>query len=204
MRTPLRLVPLLAGLALVFSGCEHSDTSTGLVSKRQPGEPIEGLNKDDRAPDIEGEDGDGRPLKLSDYRGKVVLLDFWGDWCPHCRAMISHERKLVKRLEGKPFVLLGVNSDVKRDDFRKVQIDKHISWRSWWDGRDGPIADQYNVRGWPMLYLLDERGVIRWISKGRPKESALDKAIDELLKELEEPGRERVGQAPRTHPFGQT
>ncbi|MHB1425168.1 MAG: TlpA family protein disulfide reductase [Gemmataceae bacterium] len=53
------------------------------------------------APEIEAEDIDGKKFKLSDYRGKVVLLDFWGNWRPPCRAMYPHERSLVKRLEGK-------------------------------------------------------------------------------------------------------
>jgi hypothetical protein len=66
------------------------------------------------APEITGEDLDGKPMKLSDYRGKVVLLTFWGHWCGPCRSMYPHERSLVKRLEGQPFALLGVNSDTDR------------------------------------------------------------------------------------------
>jgi thiol-disulfide isomerase/thioredoxin len=193
MRTPLRWVWLLTALVLFLAGCGNPDPPDRLLSQRQTDEPSVGLSKNDRAPDIEGEDADGKLFKLSDYRGKVVLLDFWGDWCPHCRAMIPHERKLVKRLEGKPFVLLGVNSDPERDDLKAVQTGKHITWRSWWDGQDGPIAEAYNVHSWPRLYLLDERRVIRWIGKGRPKDSLLDKVVDGLVKEVEEQGNEKVG-----------
>jgi thiol-disulfide isomerase/thioredoxin len=64
-------------------------------------------------PEIEGEDLDGIPFKLSDYRGKVVMLDFWGHWCPPCRAMYGHEQELTQDLSDQPFVLLGVNSDSK-------------------------------------------------------------------------------------------
>jgi thiol-disulfide isomerase/thioredoxin len=53
-------------------------------------------------PDLAGEDLDGVAFKLSDYRGKVVLLDFWAHWCGHCMEVVPHERSMVERLAGKP------------------------------------------------------------------------------------------------------
>ena len=55
------------------------------------------------APDIDGEDIDGKPMKLSQYRGKVVVLVFWGTWCGPCMSLIPHEKALVERLRGRPF-----------------------------------------------------------------------------------------------------
>lgn len=97
--------------------------------------------------------------------------------------MYPHERSLVKRLEGKPFVLLGVNSDSK-DRLRRAMKKENITWRSWWDGGNtsGPIAKAWNVKGWPTIYLLDAKGVIRYRDL-RDKE--LDEAIDTLIKEAE-------------------
>ncbi|MBM3833822.1 MAG: TlpA family protein disulfide reductase [Verrucomicrobia bacterium] len=76
--------------------------------------------------------------------------------------MYPHERSLVKKLEGKPFVLLGVNSDPKAR-FRAVMKKENITWRSWWDGGNtsGPIASAWGIRGWPTLYLIDHKGIIR-------------------------------------------
>ena len=88
------------------------------------------------APEISGEDLGGKPLRLSDHRGKVVVICFWATWCGPCMAMVPHERELVARLEGKPFVLLGVNSDESKDrEKAKEATDaKRMTWPSWWDG----------------------------------------------------------------------
>ena len=101
--------------------------------------------------------------------------------------MYPHERSLVKRLADRPFVLLGVNSDDNRDEVKKVLERNQLSWRSWWDGgsTQGPIATKYNVRGWPTLYLLDHKGVIRHKWLGGPGDRVLDEAIEKLVKEAE-------------------
>ena len=98
--------------------------------------------------------------------------------------MYPHERSLVKRLETKPFALLGINSD-PRDRLKQTMKRERMTWRSWWDGGNtsGPIATKWNVRAWPTIYVLDQKGVIRF--KG-PREKEMDKAVDKLLEELEE------------------
>jgi hypothetical protein len=96
--------------------------------------------------------------------------------------MYPHERSLVKRLEAKPFALLGINSDPK-NRLRQAMKKENITWRSWWDGgsTDGPIAKAWNIKGWPTIYVLDHKGVIRYRDV---REKALDEAVDALLKEL--------------------
>ena len=100
--------------------------------------------------------------------------------------MYPHERSLVQKMEGKPFVLLGVNSDPKKNILAAMEREK-ITWPFFWDGgnTNGPIAKKYGVRGWPTIYVLDGNGVIR--AKG-PRGEALDKVVDELLKQMEAKG----------------
>ena len=97
--------------------------------------------------------------------------------------MYPHERSLVKRLEGKPFAIIGVNSDADRTALKDVLKKENITWRSFWDegSTDGPIARRWNVHGWPTLYLIDAKGVIRY--RDLREEKALDKAIDDLVAE---------------------
>ena len=95
--------------------------------------------------------------------------------------MYPHERSLVKRLANEPFALIGVNSDPKEKVVAALKRD-NITWRSFWDGGStgGPIASRWNVRGWPTIYVLDQKGVIRFKNVRGP---AMDKAVDELLAE---------------------
>ena len=99
--------------------------------------------------------------------------------------MYPHERSLVKRLENKPFALLGVNSDRDRQALKQVLQRENITWRSWWDGGStgGPIATQWDIDGWPSIFVIDHKGIIRYRNV-RGKE--LDTAVDTLLQELEQ------------------
>ncbi len=134
------------------------------------------------APEIEGPDLDDRPLKLSDHRGKVVVLAFWGSWCGPCMAAIPQERELARRLQGKPFVLLGVNAREKPEAARKAVRDAAITWPSWHDGEEGGIVDRYHIRSFPTVFVIDARGNIRSKEAGG---EGLDKFVDQLLAEIE-------------------
>ena len=102
--------------------------------------------------------------------------------------MYPHERSLVKALEDKPFVLLGINSDKSKDALKKVIADEKMTWRSWWDGGStgGPIASKWNVQGWPTLYVVDHKGIIRHKWLGSPGEKVMDEALHKLVKAAEE------------------
>jgi RNA polymerase sigma factor (sigma-70 family) len=143
------------------------------------------------APEIVGEDVEGRPMKLSDYRGKVVLLDFGShEHCGGCRLVYPRLRAIVGRLRGRPFAVLGINDNDRRDTLKGAMAGGEITWPCWWDGDKadgpGPIASAWNIRGYPTFILLDHRGVIR--SKGDVHPSdvrTFDEAVDRLLKDAE-------------------
>ena len=101
--------------------------------------------------------------------------------------MYPHERSLVKRLEGKPFVLLGVNNDTDRAELKKVIDKEKITWRSFWEfgSTQDVISNRWEVNAWPTLYLIDAKGVIRHKHVGSPGEKALDEEIDKLITEIE-------------------
>lgn len=96
--------------------------------------------------------------------------------------MIPHERSLVKRLDGKPFVLVGVNSDGP-EELNKALTDNPVTWRSFQDKRPGKpaLSDEWQVHSWPTLYLIDHKGILqrRWI--GSLSAEVLGREIDKLV-----------------------
>jgi thiol-disulfide isomerase/thioredoxin len=141
-----------------------------------PGNPV---------PDVEGTDLEGKKVKLSSYRGKVVLFDFWATWCGPCKAMIPHERELVEKLKDKPFAILSVSVDDEKKELSEFLGMEKMPWIHWWDGPKGPVVKLFRVKAFPTIFLIDAKGIVRnkWVSS--PGNEALDKAINELVAEAQ-------------------
>ncbi|WP_425613615.1 redoxin domain-containing protein [Anatilimnocola sp. NA78] len=135
------------------------------------------------APQFAGTDLNEAVVKLSDFRGKVVVLVYWGSWCGPCMAQVPHERELVERMNGKPFVLVGVNCGDTLEKARQTAEERRMSWISLWDGgtNDGPLQASYNVLHWPTVYVIDDKGTIQHIDiHGEQLDAAVDKLVSEI------------------------
>ena len=100
--------------------------------------------------------------------------------------MYPHERSLVAKLKDKPFEIIGVNSDSDLSKIQQIVKDKKITWRSFWNGpkgTGGPISKRWNVSGWPTIYVIDAKGIIKHKQSGGDP-APLDKAITEALAEM--------------------
>ncbi len=97
--------------------------------------------------------------------------------------MLPHEKALVERLKDKPFALIGINSDGDAAVARKLLAEQGITWRNAIDvSTEGPWARAWNVSGWPTIYVLDHKGVIRFRDV---RDAELETAVNALLAELE-------------------
>ena len=145
------------------------------------------------APDITGGDLDGVPFKLSDYRGRVVLLVFSGEWCGICRTQYPYERLLQDVYQAWPFAMVGVESGDDPAAAKKNSSEQGLQFRRWWNGdarADGTIAASWNVVGWPAAYLIDAQGVIRFVDL---RDENLLKGVRQLLLE-----QQQTSATPRT------
>ncbi len=130
------------------------------------------------SPDITAPTLSGKVMSLHEHRGKVVMLAFWASWCGPCMGDVPHERDLVKRFAGRPFVLVGVNSDTSTSQALDAVAKHSISWESFWDGEEGAIASAWGVRAWPTIYVIDDAGVIQHNNlRGDDLDSPLEKLI---------------------------
>ena len=136
------------------------------------------------APEITQESVAGQTMKLSDYRGKTLMLMFSFKGCGPCEAMYPGNRKLLEEYAGRPFAIVSVMGDETIDTVSAAIADGTITWPVWWDGsRPGPIASRWNVRGWPEIYLVDHRGIIRYREL---RGDMLNQAVAELVQKAEQ------------------
>jgi S1-C subfamily serine protease/thiol-disulfide isomerase/thioredoxin len=115
------------------------------------------------AQEIEAGDALGTDFKLSDYRGKAVILFFWADWCPYCQKLYPLLRNLVTKYDHEPLVVLGVNCDQSSSRLQSLEQRKVVTWKNWFNGRGGDITEDWQVSSFPTVILLDGKGVIRQI-----------------------------------------
>jgi thiol-disulfide isomerase/thioredoxin len=135
------------------------------------------------APEISGNDEEGKPFHLGDYRGKVVVLTFSGNWCGPCVGMYPQERELVSKHKDRPFALVSVNTDADVATLKKSKSSGEITWRCWWDGGPtGPITTRWGILSFPSIFVLDRTGVIRFKNA---RGAELDQAVASLLDEAQ-------------------
>ena len=172
------MLRLLAVLLLVASFA-----ATGAELKRWTGGP---------APALELEDLEGRLHRLADYRGKVVLVNFWATWCAPCRAEMPSMDGLRGALQGKPFEVLAVNMAEPLSRIQGFLGTMPLSFPLLRD-RDGTVAKAWKARLLPSSYLIGRDGRIKYVAYGELDwtSAAVRARVDELLSEPA-PGQQKA------------
>lgn len=121
-----------------------------------------GLRVGNIAPDFQATDLNGNTVNLSDYRGQVVLLNFWYTTCPPCRIEMPDLEAAYQEYNDQGFVVLAVNREESPETIQPFVDELDLSFPVLLD-QEGVIQDDFNVTGYPTTYVIDENGVItRW------------------------------------------
>jgi outer membrane lipoprotein-sorting protein/peroxiredoxin len=138
------------------------------------------------APGVVGKDLSGKTVSLKDYRGKVVLLDFWATWCGPCLVELPHIQAAYRKYHEQGFDVLGVSLDQQKGKLSKFIEQKKMPWTQLFDGQmwDSAMLTNYNIQGIPFAVLIDREGKIAAIN---PKSLLLDAAIEKALQQNANP-----------------
>ena len=137
--------------------------------------PVESaqIKKGEKAPIFSLYDTDGNKVTLSDFKGdRVVLIDFFASWCPHCTKGITVMNQLNEEYKNEGLKVIGIDIKESKEKVSSLINRYHISYTMLLD-TDGKIAHKYNVRGIPFLVLIDKEGTIRWLGYWISKDAGL-------------------------------
>ena len=142
-------------------------------------------------PDFEVVTLDGEYLTSEDLLGKVVLIDFWGTWCPPCVASIPHLQKLSRRSAKSPFVLLSVSNDGDGEMLRRFVEEHEMTWPQVWDEDRKLVRELFQVSRYPTFIVVDHEGeiVYRQSGWGTGIERDLDAQIAKALRAAKKAGK---------------
>lgn len=172
MRTHILLVPaLLLSLMLVAAGCGKKQNKQTVeepaaeaavdMSQYMPNLAIGA-----EVPDFEAPDALGQPVKLSDFRGKYVVLDFWATWCKDCRAEMPAMKDLYNTYGPRGVQFLGVSFDTDFQSLLDYGVENEIAWlqvcnKIKW--KENPISAACDIHWIPTMFLVDPEGKLAGI-----------------------------------------
>ncbi|MGB5623977.1 MAG: TlpA disulfide reductase family protein [Gammaproteobacteria bacterium] len=148
-RRPTFLMATLLVAALAVAGSVSA--ARNLVGSPAPDFTLSGLS--------------GANLRLSEYQGRVVMINFWATWCGPCRQEMPALQTIYQRYEPAGFTLLGVNVDAEPDGARRMAEDLGVSFPLLFDA-DKDVSKLYDVRAMPVTVLVDRDGRVRYVHHG--------------------------------------
>ena len=166
---------ILGSLAVLAVG------SVSAQSVVKPGDPV---------PSLRLAAGDGKTVSLADYKGKVVLIDFWASWCGPCRSAFPAINGLYEELRDRGFEAVAVNLDEKRQDADRFLADRPHTLTVLFDPNGGS-ATAFGLGGMPSSFVVDREGRVRFAHTGYTPATLEDyrREVLSLLRESEPAGR---------------
>ena len=159
------LILIISALWVWISRAPIGSTTNGVIPAPQKGF---------LAPDFSLHNSDGGTIKLSELRGRPVLLNIWASWCSPCKAEMPALERAYQSYATQDFVILGVNATNQDDAAQAISFveDQGLTFPVLFD-EDGEVSHSYHVRALPSSFFIDSQGIIRDIVVGGPMSEAL-------------------------------
>ena len=174
------ILSILFFSSIIIAGCGNKAKEAVPIKKS---EPVVNKIKDDavKAPDFELVNTDGKKVKLSDYKGKIVIIDFWATWCPPCREEIPHFVELQKEYKDD-LTILGISLDTGTKNevvpfIKEYKINYPILF-----GTKEVVSDYGDIQAIPTAFVIDQEGNIVNTFIGYHEKSVFKAEIEKLLK----------------------
>lgn len=167
------VVPIVVGLALfawLMSVIRGFTPSTLLVDEKAPLFTLTDIN--------------GADFSLDDFKGKVVILDFFATWCGPCRTQMPHLSQICEKYNNSKVIVISISIDPRTDTLEKLKQFASDNDMTWIVARDTTeVSKSYRVTKIPTLFIIDQKGIIRYVHVGPASASTLSSEIDSLLKQ---------------------
>jgi peroxiredoxin len=131
-------------------------------------------------PDFSEKDIEGKSFSTSNYKGKVVLVDFWATWCGPCRAELPNVLEAYEKYHSKGFEIMGISLDEDKEALQNFIKSHKMTWQQYFDGKgwENKLSTQFGVTAIPATFLLDGEGkIIARDLRGEQLSKALGKAL---------------------------
>ncbi len=188
-------IVLVALLAIGFAGCAPQETVEETTTTVSTTEKVEQSTEQSSAPEIEEgnligqlaydfelKDLDGNLIKLSDYRGKTVVLNFFATWCGPCQVETPHLNEVYLDLQDQDVAVLSVNLTASRNDEAEAVVEFANSYDVAFPivlDEESKVAEKYRIRSIPTNYFINPNGVIHQVFSGALNKERFIELIEE-------------------------
>jgi peroxiredoxin len=177
------ILPVMLISVLLIAGCSGGPapdiSGIGLITACDE-YTGQGLQAGDPAPDFQFQNAAGEPVALSDFRGNVVMINFWATWCGYCKMEMPYIQQVYDEWQEKGLVLLAIDLGEDADTVAKFIQEQGLSFPVLLDS-DMKVATQYKVASLPTTLFIDKDGIIQGIQVGAFSSKEVIESVLSLL-----------------------
>lgn len=183
-KKPDKAIELVQQIKKDYPGTEvakNADDVLDSLKQQEAAQKIQSaLVEGAKFPDFAEKDLAGKPLSVANFKGKIVLIDFWATWCGPCVAELPTVIKTYEKHHDKGFEIIGISLDQKEEGLKNFTKDRNMTWQQYFDGKgwSNKLAQKYGIQSIPATFLLDGEGkIIGRDLRGEDLEQAVAKAL---------------------------